>query len=139
MSLPLRYCYSLILPDDKGDIFAASLLILYFSFSSLIFSSISMISFDILSKRFILKRKWLSDARVLSTTKNEYGFVGKWYFLQLINKLVTIKLRSLLLRISAFISSNAIIFSFVYMDCILQYFHKYYSYHSSIQRIFTIP
>ena len=33
-----------------------------------------MISFYILSKRCFLKRKGLSDAKVLSITKNEYGF-----------------------------------------------------------------
>ena len=79
MSLPLRYCYSLILPDDKGDIFAASLLILYFSFSSLILSSIFVkISFYILFKRFFLKREPLSDARVASITKTERGFAANF-------------------------------------------------------------
>ena len=33
-----------------------------------------MISFYILSKRFFLKREELSDARVASITKKEYGF-----------------------------------------------------------------
>ena len=33
-----------------------------------------MIRFNILSERFFLKRKGLSDARVISITKNEYGF-----------------------------------------------------------------
>ena len=33
-----------------------------------------MISFYILAKRFFLKREGLSDARVVSITKNEYGF-----------------------------------------------------------------
>ena len=33
-----------------------------------------MISFYILSTRFFLKRKGLSDARVASITKKEYGF-----------------------------------------------------------------
>ena len=33
-----------------------------------------MISFYIISKRFFLKRKGLSDARVLSLNKKEYGF-----------------------------------------------------------------
>ena len=35
---------------------------------------IVIISFDILSKRFFLKREELSDARVVSITKNEHGF-----------------------------------------------------------------
>ena len=58
---------------------AASLLILYCGFLSLILLSIVMISFYILSKRFFLKRKEISDARVVSVTKNEYGFAV--YFL----------------------------------------------------------
>ena len=33
-----------------------------------------MINFYILSKTVFLKRKGLSDARVVSITKNEYGF-----------------------------------------------------------------
>ena len=33
-----------------------------------------MISFLIVSKRFFLKRKRLSHARVVSITKKEYGF-----------------------------------------------------------------
>ena len=33
-----------------------------------------MISFYIISKRFFLKRKGLSDAKVLSLNKKEYGF-----------------------------------------------------------------
>ena len=39
-----------------------------------------MISFYILPKRFFLKRKGLSISRVVSITKNEYGFAV--YFLQ---------------------------------------------------------
>ena len=58
---------------------AASLLILYCGFLSLILLSIVMISFYILSKRFFLKREEISDARVVSVTKNEYGFAV--YFL----------------------------------------------------------
>ena len=33
-----------------------------------------MISFYVLSKRFFLKRKGLSDARVVHVTKQEYDF-----------------------------------------------------------------
>ena len=55
-------------------IIAASLLISYCSFSTLILSSIVIISFYILSKRFFLKREELTDVRVVSITKNKYGF-----------------------------------------------------------------
>ena len=64
----------IILPDDNADIFAASLLISYCNFPSLILSSIVMISFYILSERLFLKREGLSDPRVASITKKEYGF-----------------------------------------------------------------
>ena len=50
ISSPVRYSYLSILPDDNADIFAASLLILYYSFY-------------ILSKRFFLKREDLSDKK----------------------------------------------------------------------------
>ena len=60
-------------PDNAADIFAASLLILYSSFSSLILS-IVMINFYIDSKRFFLKREELYGARVVSIIKKEYGF-----------------------------------------------------------------
>ena len=67
-----------MLPDDKVDIFAACVLISYYSFSSLILLSIVMISFCILSKRFFLKSKGLFDVRVVSTTKIEYGFAVRF-------------------------------------------------------------
>ena len=38
-----------------------------------------MISFYILSKRFFITRVGLSDARVASTTKKEYGFAVQFY------------------------------------------------------------
>ena len=41
-----------------------------------------MISFYILSERFLLKRKGLSDARVASITKKEYGF-GVIFFVKI--------------------------------------------------------
>ena len=44
------------------------------SYASLILSSISMISFYILSKRLFLKGKALSDTRVVSITKKNYCF-----------------------------------------------------------------
>ena len=62
--LPVRYSYLSILPDENAEICAASLLILYCSFSSLILSSVVMINFYILSTRFFLKRKEFSDVRV---------------------------------------------------------------------------
>ena len=71
---PVRYLYLSTFPDDSTDIFASSLLIPYYSFSSLIWSSIVMIKFYIPSKRFFLKREVLPDVRVASITKNEYSF-----------------------------------------------------------------
>ena len=65
---PVRYSYLLNLPDDNADIFAASLLISYCSFSSLILSSMVMIRFYILSKGCFLKREELFDGRVVSIT-----------------------------------------------------------------------
>ena len=38
-----------------------------------------MISFYIFSKRFFLKREGLSDARITSITKKEYGFCGTFF------------------------------------------------------------
>ena len=80
ISSPARYSYLSIFLDDNADIFAASLLISYYSFSSLILPSIVMISFHIVSKRFFLKVEGLSDARVASIIKKEYGFAV--HFLQ---------------------------------------------------------
>ena len=74
ISSPARYSYLSIFKDDKADIFAASLLIPYCTFLYRILSSILVISFCILSKRFFLKRGGLSDARVATITKKEYGF-----------------------------------------------------------------
>ena len=56
-------------------IFAASQLITYCNFSSLMLSSIVTISFYILSTRFFLKRKLLLDKIVVSITKQEYVFI----------------------------------------------------------------
>ena len=74
MSWHVRNSYLSILHDDNAYVFAASMLISYCTFSSLILSSIVMIIFYILSKRFFLKREGLSDARVASIIKKEYGF-----------------------------------------------------------------
>ena len=73
MSSPVRYSHLIIFPDDNAYILAASLLISYCPFSSLILSSIAMISCYILSEILFLKPKKLSNARVTSITKNVYG------------------------------------------------------------------
>ena len=67
---PVRYSHLSIFPDDSADNFDASLPMLYCNFSSIILSSVVMISFYILSTRFFLQPKGLSDARVASITKN---------------------------------------------------------------------
>ena len=67
-----RYSYLSIFPDDNADIFAASQLISYCSFSSLSLSSTVMISFNILSKRFFLKCEELFDERVAQITKKKW-------------------------------------------------------------------
>ena len=74
ISSSVRYSYLSFLPDDNAHIFAASLLISYCSFSSLILPSIVMISFHIFFKRYFLKGERLLDARVASITKKQNGF-----------------------------------------------------------------
>ena len=71
ISSPVRYSFLSVLSDDNADVFDASLLISYCSFSSLILSSTVMINFCILSKRFFLKREEKFDVRVVSITKKE--------------------------------------------------------------------
>ena len=72
-----------------ADIFPASLLIKYCSFSSII---IIIDCHDyILSIRFFLKCKGLSNARVASATKKEYGFV-KHFFVK-IHKVIKVNIR----------------------------------------------
>ena len=78
ISLPVRYSYISIFADDNFDIFAASLLISYYIFSSLILSVV-MINLYILSKRFILKHEELYDARVVSITKKEMFLQYSFY------------------------------------------------------------
>ena len=68
VSSTVRNSYLSILPHDYADIIAASLLRLYYTFSSVILSSVVMISF------YTFKSEELSDGRVVSTTKNEYSF-----------------------------------------------------------------
>ena len=74
ISTHVRYWYLSIFLDDNVNTFAASLLIWYCSFSSLILYWFVMVSFYILFKRFFLKRQRLSASRVASITKKEYGF-----------------------------------------------------------------
>ena len=66
IALSVRYPSLSIFPDDNADTFAASLLISYCRFSSLILLSIVLISFYILSKRLFLKggKGILTDSRV---------------------------------------------------------------------------
>ena len=75
ISSAVRYSYLSIFPDNKADIFAASLLTSYWSFSCLILSLIVMINVHIVSKRFFLKHEELSDRRVVLISKKEYGSV----------------------------------------------------------------
>ena len=79
---PVRYSYLSILLDDDDDIFAVSLLISYCSLLSLILSIVSvvLISFYILCKRFFLKRKRSSNARVVSIIEKGYGFACSTFF-----------------------------------------------------------
>ena len=67
----MKYSYLSILPENNADVFAASLLMPYVSFSSSCLSLIVMINFYILPKRLFLKREELSDERVVSITKKE--------------------------------------------------------------------
>ena len=60
-----------VFEDDNADVFAASLSISNCSFSSLNLPSISMTIFYIVSGRFFLRRKVLSDARIIPITKKE--------------------------------------------------------------------
>ena len=62
-----------VLPDGKADNFAASLLMPYWSFS---ISNLIINSHDLLYiylKRFFLNLNGLSDGKVVSLTKKEYG------------------------------------------------------------------
>ena len=74
ISLPVRYSYLSVLLDDYVYIFYASLLMLYCNFSCLILSSVVIINFYIISKRFFLRREELSDKRLVSITKKRIWF-----------------------------------------------------------------
>ena len=58
---------------------ASFMLTLHCSFSSLILSSISMISFYIFFKRLRLKYKGISEAGVVTLTEKEHGFAEHSY------------------------------------------------------------
>ena len=73
ISSHVRYSYLSVFPNDNADIYAVSLLISYCSFSFLILSSIIMINVYTVSTIFLLKHEDLSDERVVSITKKEYG------------------------------------------------------------------
>ena len=79
ISSPETYSYLSTLPDDNADIFAVSLLILYYSFSSLILLWIVMISFYIIPTRLLLKCSILSEEKVVWFTKEEYGFNREFF------------------------------------------------------------
>ena len=66
ISSAVRYSYLSILPEDNANIFVASLLTSYCSFSSLILLSIVIIKFYIVSKRFFLKREESSESSISS-------------------------------------------------------------------------
>ena len=51
---------------------------LHFIFSPLIFSTIVMLKFYTLFKRLRLKCKELSDGKVVSLTKKEFGFAANF-------------------------------------------------------------
>ena len=74
ISLLLTYSYLSVLADNNDGIPATSLVILCFIFWSLILSSTVVINYYVLSKRLYLKRKWLSNPRVVLFTKKEYDF-----------------------------------------------------------------
>ena len=79
ISSPVRYSYLSIFPDDNVDISAASRLILYCSFPSLILPSIVMINFYTVSKRFFVKRGELSAGRVISIIKKRIWFYSRHF------------------------------------------------------------
>ena len=66
-------------PDENANIFAASLLMSYCSFSFLVLSPILLINFNILSKTFFLKCEGLSDARVVSIIKKRKRFFSTFF------------------------------------------------------------
>ena len=72
----MAYSCLLNLLDYNAAIFAASLLISSCIFSSMTLSAVFTISLYILSERFFLKSEELSHTRVVSITKNEYGFAA---------------------------------------------------------------
>ena len=69
VSLFLKYLYLPNFSDYHVDIFTASLLILYCSFSSLLVPSLVMISFYIPCKKLFLEHEGLSDGTVVWLTE----------------------------------------------------------------------
>ena len=63
-----------ILPDDNADLFVVALLMSYCSYSSLFVSSTVTITLYTSSSGYFRKWDGLSEGRVVSRTKNEYGF-----------------------------------------------------------------
>ena len=76
----VRYSYLSILPNDNADLFVAALLMWYCNFSSLILSLMFMTTPSKPSNKFIKESRVLSDGRVVSVTKNEYGFALKFLY-----------------------------------------------------------
>ena len=105
ISLPVRYSYLSILLDDYVYIFYASRLMLHCNFSCLILSSVVIINFYIISKRFFLRREELSDKRLVSITKKRIWF---W-------SILFIKIHEVLkVNIWWMINCNLLKFSFVW-------------------------
>ena len=69
ISWPVRYSYWSILPDDKADIFAASLLISYCSFHRQSDHQLSWFYYIYI----YINLKELSDDKVVSLSKKEYS------------------------------------------------------------------
>ena len=121
-----------ILSGYNAEIFAASPLILYCSFSSLFLSAIVMISFYIISKKIFLKHEELSDARVVSITK-------KTWFCSTLSIKMKVNIWWMMKFYKAYQQSYHqiwSIFSVSYLNCVLQVFYKYCSYYLSIQKMF---
>ena len=78
--MPVRYSY-FDKADDKADIFAASQYHIVVFISNLILNSHDLLYFisEVYSQRFSLNLKGLSDGKVVSLTKKEYGSTVIFY------------------------------------------------------------
>ena len=94
MPLPVWYSYLSVLPHDNADIFASSLLISYSIFPFLILLSVVMIAFCMVSKRLCPKLRVLSDARVGSLTRKEYGLAV--HFCLKLHKIIKVNIRRII-------------------------------------------